>query len=309
MSREARDLHMPYSVGIPVRNEALTLHACVQSALEQDVPPCEVLICLNGSVDGSAAVAEALAEAHSRVRVLTSAPGKPRAWNTIVAAAAQPNVLFVDGDVKLERGCARRFLEAMAGSHMLVVGGGQRWTDTCDGGGMSIVRASEVDGVLEKSRLSGGAYLAATDRLKALAAREGIDLMPPEIIAEDALLECIALRHDGFMLVEALCWQTRCAATLGDLVRVTRRTSQGVLQLRREYGRLVPPEFAILRGPLRYRLLTRLAQLPGIRRKLAFVFVSILRLSVRLYVRVFEDRRAFDNLWPEARSTKVPFET
>lgn len=297
----------PYSVGIPVRNEALTLPACVQAVLDQEVPPAEVLICVNGSSDDSETIARALADGDARIRVLTSEPGKPNAWNAIVAEARAAQVLFVDGDVLLEPDCSRHFLEAMAVPGTLVVGGGHGWTNSADSG--SLIRAGERDGVLNKDRLSGGGYLAATDRLKALAAREGIDLMPPDIIGEDALLECIARRHGGFVQVTALCWRTGCVTSIGDLVRVFRRISQGLLQLQHDYGWIVPPEFHWSRSPLVDRVRTRLAQMPGPRRKLAFVLVTAVRVSVRVYVRTFERRRRYDNLWPEARTTKVPFET
>jgi teichuronic acid biosynthesis glycosyltransferase TuaG len=98
------------SVVIPTWNRAGMLRSAVDSVLAQSVPPLEVLICDDGSSDGSQELIEELASQDSRVRWL---PGKRRglpaiARNRGIRESKGEWVAFLDSDdqwlpQKLER--------------------------------------------------------------------------------------------------------------------------------------------------------------------------------------------------------------
>ena len=97
------------SILVPARDEALNIAACLLSLLAQDVRPAAKIIILDdGSSDGTADIARAVAGADSRVRIMTGQPvprhwlGKPYACHQLAAAAHGSDVLvFVDADVRL----------------------------------------------------------------------------------------------------------------------------------------------------------------------------------------------------------------
>ncbi len=58
------------SIGIPTRNRAAALAACLDSIRQQDYEPLEVLISDNGSTDATPAIAEAAAKGDARIRYI-----------------------------------------------------------------------------------------------------------------------------------------------------------------------------------------------------------------------------------------------
>ncbi|MEP6908240.1 MAG: glycosyltransferase, partial [Pseudoxanthomonas sp.] len=94
------------SVVIPAYNAQATLGAAVRSALQQSVPPREVIVVDDGSKDDTAAVALAFGP---KVRLIQQANGGPgAARNTGIRAAASGWIGFLDADdiwlhKKLER--------------------------------------------------------------------------------------------------------------------------------------------------------------------------------------------------------------
>jgi hypothetical protein len=90
------------AICMAVRNEERCLPHAVHSVRSQTFPGIrEILICVNGSTDGTLGVARALAAQDPRIRVLTSVPGKPSAWNVMIHEAHSEILAFVDGDVYL----------------------------------------------------------------------------------------------------------------------------------------------------------------------------------------------------------------
>ncbi|HEX7524284.1 MAG TPA: glycosyltransferase [Candidatus Deferrimicrobium sp.] len=107
---------MTVSVVIPTWNRAATLEAAVRSALAQNVPPLEVLVCDDGSTDGSEGVVRAISE--PRVRWVPGRrggrPAIPR--NRGIREARGDWVAFLDSDDEWLPEKLRKQLSQAAGS-------------------------------------------------------------------------------------------------------------------------------------------------------------------------------------------------
>ena len=103
------------SVVVPLYNLAHTLPACLASVLEQPVRDIEVVVVDDGSRDDSADVAERIAAADARVRVIRQANGGvSRARNAALAACTGDLVTFVDPDDVLPQDAWRPLLRSLA---------------------------------------------------------------------------------------------------------------------------------------------------------------------------------------------------
>jgi hypothetical protein len=102
------------AVLIPARNEARTIRAAVEAALHSQEVSLEVLVLDDHSTDATARIVSAIAARDARVRLLPGPPlppgwcGKQHACAVLAAHTAQPLLVFIDADVRLEpHGLAR----------------------------------------------------------------------------------------------------------------------------------------------------------------------------------------------------------
>lgn len=102
------------SVLIPARNEEATIARCVEAALAVVPPVLEVVVCDDGSTDGTRAILTRLQKADPRLRVVDGAPlptgwvGKPHACHQLGNQARGDILLFVDADTALEPDATQR---------------------------------------------------------------------------------------------------------------------------------------------------------------------------------------------------------
>ncbi len=94
----------PYSLWIPVRNEEATIEPLIISVLEQENPPENIYVCVNGSSDRTGEIVYEISQQCRQVIPLTSSPWKANAWNTIVQTAVSDGtfedvMVFCDGDI------------------------------------------------------------------------------------------------------------------------------------------------------------------------------------------------------------------
>jgi glycosyltransferase involved in cell wall biosynthesis len=100
----------PVSVIIPVRDAAAHLAAAIESVLDQDPPPREVIVIDGGSVDGSGSIGAA----YAGVRVLEqSTRGLSAARNEAIQASRTPLIAFCDADDRWTPGSLATRLEAI----------------------------------------------------------------------------------------------------------------------------------------------------------------------------------------------------
>jgi hypothetical protein len=96
------------SLLLPVRDEAERVAPCLRSLLAQrGVDDLEVIVCDDGSTDGTARVVEETVDGDPRVRLISAPavraglPGKPLACDLLARHASGTALVFVDADVEL----------------------------------------------------------------------------------------------------------------------------------------------------------------------------------------------------------------
>ena len=161
-----------FSVIVAARDAESTIAAAVASVLSQTAPPLEVIICDDGSRDGTAA---ALAPFGDRVTVLSQEPAGPGAARNRAAAAARGDfVAILDADDTYlperlealgELGASRPDLDILATDAVIEVDGERR--GTFNGAEHRFEVADQPAAILERAFLLGN---AAVRRERLLAA-------------------------------------------------------------------------------------------------------------------------------------------
>ncbi|RJK95344.1 glycosyltransferase family 2 protein [Vallicoccus soli] len=117
----------PVSVVMTVLDEARHLADAVRCALDQDHPgPVEVVVAVGPSTDGTRAIADALAAADPRVRVVDNPDPRgatPAGLNAAIAAARHDVLVRVDGHAMLPRSYVSTAVEALERTGADNVGG------------------------------------------------------------------------------------------------------------------------------------------------------------------------------------------
>jgi succinoglycan biosynthesis protein ExoA len=120
-------LGCPVSVVMCVLNEERHLAAAVRHVLDQDYPgPVEMVIALGPSKDRTDEIAQALAGADPRVRLVRNpsrSGATPSGLNAAIAATRSPVVARIDGHAMLPPGYLRTAVQALAASGADNVGG------------------------------------------------------------------------------------------------------------------------------------------------------------------------------------------
>jgi succinoglycan biosynthesis protein ExoA len=120
-------MSMPFvSVMIPMRNEAASIAACLDSVLAQDYPAdrFEVLVVDGASTDDSARVVEGYGQRTGRVRLLYNPQGiVPTALNIAIREARGDIIMRVDGHTHLAPDYLRIGVETLQRTHADNVGG------------------------------------------------------------------------------------------------------------------------------------------------------------------------------------------
>ncbi len=111
----APDLPM-LSILIPAHNEARHIRQKLSNTLALDYPRAllEVVVCSDGSTDGTDELVNEFAERGVRLVRNNPQQGKPAALATLMAASTAPLVLFTDASAKLDPKCVRLLVDQLA---------------------------------------------------------------------------------------------------------------------------------------------------------------------------------------------------
>jgi biofilm PGA synthesis N-glycosyltransferase PgaC len=231
----------PVTIVVPAHNEEAVIESALRSLLALDYPAYEVIVVDDGSTDGTAERAAALAGdfGHARIRVVSQPNGgKASALNAGIALAASDYILCMDADSRLSPGALRMAMRhfrdprvgAVAGN-VKVVNRDTMWT--------ALQALEYIEGLNLARRAQG--FLRVVNivpgpigvfRREVLAGVHGYDT---DTFAEDADLTLKILTAGWHITYEdrAIAW-TEAPERLHDLIKQRYRWTRGILQALRK---------------------------------------------------------------------------
>lgn len=155
---------------MPVLNEVRYLERAVATVLAQEVPgPTELVLALGPSTDGTTELAEQLAAADSRIRLVDNPDADiPQGLNIAIRASSLPTIVRVDAHSELTPGYARRALDTLARTRAANVGGVMR------ADGRTPFQRAVARAYNSPIGLGGGAYHGGTHEGEAESAYLGV---------------------------------------------------------------------------------------------------------------------------------------
>lgn len=173
-------MHPRVSVCMPAYNAERTIREAILSVLGQETVPLEVVVCDDGSHDGTLALVEGMARQDERIRVLknVSNSGISRTRNRLLAESRGEYIAWLDAD---DLALPGRFAAQMnwldAHPEVVIVGGGIEFFADSDGQLIESRSYREDDASLRRQifRFSPVSQGAAMARRQALLAAGGYD--------------------------------------------------------------------------------------------------------------------------------------
>jgi glycosyltransferase involved in cell wall biosynthesis len=296
----------PVAVCIPAYNEEATIAHTLDSVLKQSYPNIvSILVCANGCSDGTAAAARSKQKQDGRIVVRERGdPGKPDAWNELVALAPTDLIVFMDGDVVAAPDAVAQLVaqvedceDCIAVAARPVPSGKRRRRATS-------LRIPPP--FPEVKSICGRMYLLRIGALMKRLGEFGIEGMPSTVIHEDAWLTL-------FIGSERLIRSTTANVyfsypRFGELLKVQKRTLRAQKQLRRLYPRVHRPYPQHLSRKVHTVAKVLRSDLKPFDR-VVLVIHLVLRNVVDLAARIQlagEPARAFSEAWAVAWSSKEP---
>ncbi|MDR6865479.1 hypothetical protein J2Y69_000061 [Microbacterium resistens] len=170
MTTDSTPLPSGVSFVMPVLNERAYLEHAVSSVLAQDVDgPMELVLALGPSTDGTTELAERLAVADPRVRVVHNrAAHIPVGLNVAIRASRYPTIVRVDAHSELAPGYTRRAIETLRRTGAANVGGVMR------AAGRTPFQCAVARAYNSPAGLGGGTYHGGTREGEAESAYLGV---------------------------------------------------------------------------------------------------------------------------------------
>lgn len=133
---KAKGTRQPVSVLIPARNEEMSIGAALESVLADSNPGLEVVVLDDHSSDKTVEIVAGIARRDPRVRLSKAPPlpsgwcGKQHACHVLSTLASHPWLIFLDADVRLERGSIDRMVVFMQSTGASLASGVPRQVTT-----------------------------------------------------------------------------------------------------------------------------------------------------------------------------------
>ena len=297
-------MNLDYSVGIPVRNEEKSLPYTLDSILNQTIKPQEILVCVNGSTDNTEQTARKYSQKNNLIKLITSNPGKPCAWNKIANEVANDKVMFCDGDVIINKEAAEKMIETFEKDKSLIlVGGSNAYTKKRETFFTKYFIEDSSEVAIKQNWVCGRLYMTRLKKLQEKAMKLNISLMPEEIINEDGFLEMITSK-DRIIIPEAYNI-SHSVDSFRDWFIGYKRIVAGQKQLKNMYPQLFGEGDFTQKRIENY--FERFVKIEGARKKIGVSTLFLIRNIVKAYY-TFIGESDYKNTWQETSSTKRGFE-
>ncbi len=231
------------SILIPARNEAKTIRRTLQSIAGQSPAGLlhEVIVCDNGSCDGTAEQVAQLAELDPHLRLIEEPrAGKTHAWNRLFRSARFDKAVFMDADVILSPGVIPRLYAALTANPELIVVGAKSEAYRKSLQPWQRVVAAITQPNRYQSWIVGRMYALKRSAFARRMEQLTIDEMPEILAAEDTWVSLVAGRGHWRIEQDAVIYHM--PYSLREFVRIERRHLMSLELLRQRCPQLVEQE-------------------------------------------------------------------
>jgi glycosyltransferase involved in cell wall biosynthesis len=290
-----------YSVGIPVRNEEGTIIQTLESILSQTIPPKQIHVCVNGSTDKTYNKVSDMASQEKKISLTTSSPGKANAWNKIVSECSDNTMMFCDGDVVINHNAAENMFSTFKSNPKLILVGGANAYFNSDNDTLFTKYFSEDSNgkPIKQDWVCGRLYMVKIKELYDLAKKLEIEIMPPDTINEDGLLELITSGYRE-IIDSAYNISTRIS-TFNDWKLCSKRILAGQKQIKQRYPQYFGDSDFSMKRLKNY--FDRFNEIEDWRKKVGVTTLFLLRTTLNIYYKSF-NRLDYNPVWKETKSTK-----
>ena len=303
-----------YTIAMPVRNEANTLADSLLSALNQSVPPLEVLVCISGSDDDSMDIARRFEGEYKNVRVIESGLGMPKALNKLIEEARTDYIIFMDGDGKADIDAARIMLhEINPDNGIYAISAAHSHTRPKGNILRRLFWYRPAEPQIQECMTGNLNLLSIRDVIRT-GQEKGVTIYPEEIINYDVLLTYVLIGHyksskDAYVTIQPI-------ASVRDYFSAVKRLAMTLHQIKAKYPALyqrVDEETATFRD---MDYLREWMSLESAAEKLLapiiwgfkrIIMTGLEKVATSQAIREYYTEGA-PEVWPRLTSTKHPFD-
>jgi glycosyltransferase involved in cell wall biosynthesis len=227
-------LKKPVSVCIPAYNEEINIANAIDSILKQeDMGEIEIIVCANGCTDRTEDVIEDIIKINQTVKLIKSERGKAKAWNTLMNAAKNNYVFFLDADCYADKKAFTLLYTDLEQDLTLVGANPYYWLKNCD----------FINKILNypprswfNNTLSGALYATNKIKLEHKLKISGYYKMPENIIREDLWLSLLVDEED--LKINHNSRVYTLPPKISELPELVKRLNFGMMQLKVEFPEL-----------------------------------------------------------------------
>jgi glycosyltransferase involved in cell wall biosynthesis len=225
-----------FSVGIPVKNEYLSLENTLISINSNNLIPSEIIVCVNGSTDGTLELSKSLESKFSNLKTIESEPGKANAWNKINLESHNNTILFTDGDVTLRPKTSENLMSHLIQNKNLSLVGGNFYRVPPKLPTSHTTFSDMSYGIFtNNSHVSGGLYVIDREKIFSQMNNLEISKMPKDIINDDGFLSMVSSQFNTVEIIPNAYINVNPILTFDDWKKMRIRLEKGYKQLNDKY--------------------------------------------------------------------------
>jgi glycosyltransferase involved in cell wall biosynthesis len=298
------NIFMKYSVGIPVRNEFNSIEDTINSVLNQTIVPDEVLVCVNGSTDGTLDLVTRISKESSKIKLIESDPGKPNAWHEIYNNSKNNYLMMADGDVLVNDLAAETFLNIFDEKiYLAIVTGSETYIKPKKLNLFQKLSTENFNSKIRPPFVSGRLYMMDKSNYSSVANVANCDMMPREVINEDMYVGLLSnhfnklgVTHKAYSLAKPL-------QKFSEWFSRTKRIVKGNTQMSILCPNLSRTSSTVGKNDINY-FMKRFIDSDNIVKGFGSAGFFVLRKMIEAKYSVL-GTKDFNNLWDEQSSTKI----
>lgn len=295
---------MNYSVGIPARNEGSSIEYTIASVLKQTIVPDEVLVCVNGSTDGTLDLVARISKENTKVKLIESEPGKPNAWHEIYNNSKNNYLMMTDGDVLINDLAAESFFDIFDKKpYLAVVTGSETYIKPENLNLFQKLSTENFNSKIKPLFVSGRLYMMDKSNYSSVANMSNYDIMPREVINEDKYIGLLSNHFNKLDVTDKAYSLAQPLQEFSEWFSRTKRIVKGDSQMSILCPNLTMKSSTVGKSGINY-FVKRFVNSDNIVKSFGSVGFFVLRKIIESKYS-FLGTKEFNNLWDEQSSTKI----